>query len=60
VLAAREDETEFAQIPHNYNRNITKGLYDREIVAHITHFLFAGKFLICWTDHDLICNLLYQ
>ena len=43
ILAAREDETEFTQIPHNYNRNITKGLYDREIVAHITHFFIAGK-----------------
>ena len=46
ILAAREDETEFVEIPHKYNRNITKGLYDREIVAHITHFFIAGKFII--------------
>ena len=44
ILASREDETEFDQIPHNYNRNITKGLYDREIVAHITHFILAGEY----------------
>jgi len=41
MLAAREDET---QIPHHHDRNITKGLYDHEIVAHITHFIFAGEF----------------
>ena len=44
ILAAREDENEFAQIPHNYNRHISKGFYDREIVANITHFFLDGKF----------------
>lgn len=43
ILSAREDEEEFDKIPHHYNRNITKGLYDRDIVAHITHFFLAGK-----------------
>ena len=43
ILSSREDENEFVQIPHNYNRNITKGFYDREIVANITHFFMSGK-----------------
>lgn len=45
IMSAREDENEFDQVPHHYNRNITKGFYDREIVAHITHFFVAGKLL---------------
>jgi len=39
ILAAREDE-DFDKTPHN--GNVTKGLYDSEIVAHITHFFLAG------------------
>ena len=43
MLAAREDETEFTQIPH---KSSTKGLHDSEIVANITHFLLAGMLLL--------------
>jgi len=42
ILSAREDEEEFDKIPHHYNRNITKGFYDRDIVAHIAHFFLEG------------------
>ena len=38
MLAARENETE---IHHDYNRNITKGLHDHEIVAHMIGFILA-------------------
>ena len=43
ILSSRDDENEFIQIPHNYNRNVTKGFYKREIVANITHFFMSGK-----------------
>jgi len=42
ILAAREDE-DFDKTPHN--TNVTKGLYDSEIVAHITHFFLAGMMM---------------
>ena len=47
IMAAREDETKFYQILHNYNTDITKNFNDHEVVANITHFLVAGK-LQCW------------
>ena len=43
ILAAREDGEEFAKTPHQGKENTTKGLYDDDIVAHITHFFLAGK-----------------
>ena len=50
IMAAREDETKFYQILHNYNRDITKNFNDHEVVANITHFLVAGK-LQCWATY---------
>ena len=51
MLAAREDETETAQIPHKH-KTITKGLNNDEVVANITHFLLAGKLIVTnWTSY---------
>ena len=52
MLAAREDETETAQIPHKHSKTITEGLNNDEIVANITHFIMAGKLIITnWTSY---------
>ena len=51
MLAAREDETETAQIPHKHSKTITKSFNDDEIVANITHFIMAGKLIVTnWTS----------
>ena len=60
ILSSREDENEFVQIPHNYNRNITKGFYDREIVANISHFFMSVKLNVGLNMHYSVFVIKYS